>query len=482
MVSFLRSSGSPYRDLVDPGGTMAFGDGSPAGLVLIPRTVLANICQQAAARAHTAVRGNTEVGGLLIGPASQTNHLLLENAIPLGVEYQFGPGLAKLLDPIRQAKALHQPDGTTRILGFYRILRKSYRKITDGDLEILTDIRSMHPSFSGLRCCFLVPPVVTSQILFHVLICNGRTWEEIQQVVYQMDPAPDSTPLDVPTPSTLLTPDAPATELDTAVRVPRTARQAAKSLEPDPRARRRRVVAFAASILLVLAALGGAVAWMIEKRGLSYGASRLRLSSPAAMRTGFSANPEGSAWKLTWDSGAVMALKPTDVVVSISDGADQQNIALRTADLSSGAIYYNPRGGELAFTLRVLSNGATLIEDRVRVLQSFLSVGRPPNQFQNSEIQVPRHESRGGLPGSTLALAGSITMSPAQQAPAAVTGTFHRRSKIRNFRIFQPPSLAPGTSTQTGPILTDAPPIATRPISQPAMGEFTSTFTAPPAP
>src|SRR5215471_8773482 len=189
MVSFLHSSRNLYHDLADQPDTMVFGDGS-AGLVLIPRAVLAKICQQVAARPRTAANEDTEVGGLLIGSASQTEDLFLEDAIPLGIEYQFGPGMANLLDPIIQAIAPGQSDGSTTVLGFYRILVESDHNFTEGDLETLTDIAEMHPSLSGLRCCFLVAPVVESQASLHILIRDGRNWGEIQQVVYSSDPPP----------------------------------------------------------------------------------------------------------------------------------------------------------------------------------------------------------------------------------------------------------------------------------------------------
>src|SRR5215831_6980187 len=88
----LRSSGSSSRDTLCQSGTLILGDGSSEGLVIVPRPLLSHIC----------ARMGAEPSGLLLGPELQGTDLLVEGAIPLGVE-------------LRQEEA-------QAVVGFYRVL------------------------------------------------------------------------------------------------------------------------------------------------------------------------------------------------------------------------------------------------------------------------------------------------------------------------------------------------------------------------
>src|SRR5215472_13186333 len=96
-MQYLRSSGSFSRDALGPTGTMVLGDGSASGLVFVSRALLARICAEAEARSRTGPHEHFEIGGLLIGPRPQNGDLLVEDAVPLGLEYRFGPSFPMLL-------------------------------------------------------------------------------------------------------------------------------------------------------------------------------------------------------------------------------------------------------------------------------------------------------------------------------------------------------------------------------------------------
>src|SRR5215472_8308939 len=115
-----------------------------------------------------------------------------------------------------------------------------------------------------------------------------------------------------------------------------------------------------------MGALLGSLYWISQRYASANGVSRLESRTPP--RTGFSASRDGAAWKLTWDSAAVEALKPTGATLSIQDGAGEQDIPLTAPDLSSGTVYYTPKSGDLAFRFEVQRGLATVPEGRVRVV------------------------------------------------------------------------------------------------------------------
>ena len=86
-------------------------------------------------------------------------------------------------------------------------------------------------------------------------------------------------------------------------------------------------------------------------------------------RTGFAALREGAAWKLTWDSAALEALRPSGATLSIQDGPNKRNITLTTADLFSETVYYTPQSGDLQFQLDVRRGLTTIAEGRVRMME-----------------------------------------------------------------------------------------------------------------
>src|SRR5215472_3509902 len=148
-----------------------------------------------------------------------------------------------------------------------------------------------------------------------------------------------------------------------------------------------------------MGALLGSLYWISQRYASANGVSRLESRTPP--RTGFSASRDGAAWKLTWDSAAVEALKPTGATLSIQDGAGQQDIPLTAADLSSGTVYYTPKSGDLAFRFEVRRDGATAAEERVRMVEGIRqgAVSSPANRVRQTSpavVSAPNGGSNNG--------------------------------------------------------------------------------------
>jgi hypothetical protein len=450
-------------------GTMVLGDGSSTGLMFVSRAVLAQIYAEADARAHTGPHEHFEVGGLLIGPSPQNRDLLVEEAIPLGLEYRFEPSFPMLLaglDSIEPAITAARKDGSSTIVGLYRILTRSDTRLRDRDFETLGAIEKNPSSLPGFHCCFVFAPTTGSAVSLRVLMRNEENWEEIQEVTLHVEPAvamghaaaEGASPRPAPSSSALL---------NAATRAPRlvAGEPAGPKTAPDKDrgigASNRKAAVFSAFALVALIAVGGVYRWTGQRHAA---AADSRAPSSAIARTGFSANRDGAAWKLTWDSAAVEAMKPTGALLSIQDGAGQQDIALSMADLSSGTIYYTPKSGELAFRLQVLRDGTPLAEERVRVLEGIKPAPKPPDQFQRSS-------GPGVQPGAGL----TNPESQEELSDAVAAGGENRNAVARKF---VPPHAI--SRTDSAPILSAAGPITT--LAIPQAPSLNGGFRVPPAP
>ena len=453
-----RSTGGSSRDALGPTGTMVLGDGAATGLVFVSRALLARICEDAQARARTRPHEHFEIGGLLIGPKPQNGELRVEEAVPLGFEYRFGPTFPMLLDGLNSADpaiAATQQDGFKTVVGLYRILTRSDGALR-ASLEMLAALEKTPSSFPHFQCCFIAALESGSEIVLRVLVLKGGVWQEMQQVTLPLDtatavrPAPEAAQVE-PSPQ-------PAPELPKARS--RAAVTAAPIMPPAPMPATRPAAAPASSArrpniaeiyfpvtLLLIGALLGSLYWISHRYVSANGVSRPESQTPA--RTGFSANREGAAWKLTWDSAAVEALKPTGATLSIQDGAGEQDIPLTTADLFSGTVYYTPKGGDLAFRFEVRRGLATVAEGRVRVVEG----------IKQAPVSSPAN--------------------PVRQTEPAVVSAPNAGSNSGVARIFIPPK-ANSRQVESAPILTEAAPLAGAPAPEPS--PLPPGFKAPPAP
>jgi len=436
---------------------MVLGDGSATGLVFVSRALLARICEDVKARARTGPHEHFEIGGLLIGPEPENGALHVEEAVPLGFEYRFGPSFPLLLaglDSVDPAIAITPQDASKTIVGLYRILTRSDGALRASDLEVLAALEKTPATVLHFQCCFILAPESGSEILLRVLVPKGGGWEEMQQIALHLDSTPAPRPAPEPEPAPAEPAAQPVPELPEANSAavvppvppppPATPQTRAKEA-PALRARWPNLAAIYSGIALVLIVLLGGFYWISQRYASASGAARLESQTPA--RTGFSVNRDGQAWKLTWDSAAVEALKPTAATLSIQDGAGEQDIPLTAADLSSGTVYYTPKSGELAFRFEVRRDGATVAEERVRVVEGIRQAG------------------------------ASSPANPALQTTPVVSAP-NPGSNNAAARIFIPPKSNP-RQAESPPILNEAGPVAAPPVPQPPVS---TEFKAPPAP
>jgi hypothetical protein len=369
---------------------------------------------------------STEPSGLLFGPELQGSDLLVEEAIPIGSQL-----------PLEQGQT---------IIGFYRALMDADDN-PQGYVELVAAQANVSPS--RFHCCLLLTPSRPWEIFLRVLMREADGWNEIQQITLDTS---------VSGREEASTGDHPIWKEDS------TAAQPVAAAAPS-----RRGTIIPALGLLSIAAVAGAYLWISQ-----HATSAHESTAPEAQgstRTGFSASRAGSAWKLTWNSGVVEAMKPTGAVLSIQDGAGQQDIPLTTADLSSGSIYYSPKSSELAFRLQLQRDGVALVEERVRVLDgnklaANLSI---PAQTGNVRISRPTEDTATTNQIPPLAAADGHSESAQRRMPARTFGSPGVRS------------IAP----QTAPILAEAGPITTLaiPVNGPAQiaPAFTNETAPPPS-
>jgi hypothetical protein len=251
----LPSPGSFSRDALGPTGTMVLGDGSATGLVFVSRALLARICDDAQTRARTGPHEHFEIGGLLIGPKPQNGELRVEEAMPLGFEYRFGPSFPMLLaglDSVDPGIAAPLQDGSRMVVGLYRILTRSDGALRANDLEMLAALEKSPSALPHFQCCFIAAPGSRSEILLRVLVPKSGEWEEMQQITLHLDsvaesreplraePSPEPTPEPTPEPSPQPAPELPPPGSETAAIAATRAAPPAPLAEPSRDLLRRR--------------------------------------------------------------------------------------------------------------------------------------------------------------------------------------------------------------------------------------------------
>jgi TonB family protein len=423
-------------------GTIVLGDGSPAGLVFVPGGLLAQLYVEAA----KASQGGGEAGGLLMGPQPGTNDVLIQDVIPFGAGYRFGRSLGMSfldLDGAKTALAEARPDGTNSILGLYRTSGRKDDPPTN-DFEVVDALRGLHPSLSNLRCCFLMAEAAGTGIPLRVWVHGGSGWEEVQHTILTWEPGPAR--------------PQPEREPVAAVQVSPVAGMPKPPDTGTNRGRSRSSAVANIAGLFLAAAVSGA-GYRLVNSHRTPASPDTRIEVPVAVRTGFAANRDGSSWKLTWNSAAVLGMKPTDANLFIQDGSDEQQVALTMADLASGTIYYSPKAGELAFRLQIMREGTPVAEDRVRVLEraKAAATNSYPKASADSLVRPSEDKSaNAGLADPDARLAAK--MPPARKFVAPVT---------------------PGTIA-SNPILAATAPVLTGTNTVPP--PVSTSFAAPPPP
>ena len=359
----------------DEAGSLMFGEASQSPLT-IPKTLLAKMWGAVDQGVRLLPRGGAEVGGLLVGPKSREDGVVVDEIMPLSIEYKHGPSfrlsdsdLAKMAELIESV----QSDPSKTVVGFYRSQTRKNETFRDSDREICGAIEKTHASFAdNFRSYFVLAPVSRAEKLAHVSTWNGTDWDRtkflLRSSILPAVPVP-------PPPAARAGFSAEASSVE--------AQPAAEPVfdfpEPQFVSQRKPGRRFYAGlgmmggVLLISAvAYGGYRAYQGVLKNRPAAAATTTAVPPAnvpPLRMEFSAAREGELWKLSWDRGTMAVLKPSSALLDIRDGASGQQIHLTPADLSSGTIFYTPRSGDLRFSMELELRDAAPMEEHVRILE-----------------------------------------------------------------------------------------------------------------
>ena len=202
---------------------------------------------------------------------------------------------------------------------------------------------------------------------------------------------------------------------------------------------------------------------------------------------------------LTWNRESNAIKSATRAVLSISDGAQHENVDMDLALLRSGSIEYSPSSSDVVFRMEVTGADQTkTTSESVRVLRTRPSpMPEPGQQAQGSKgAPAPSPAKPTGASSDAVAPDSASGQEPAAQAEARPSTTpakpFNTESLSQRLRPVRPTDLpdAPevgrggeavsaavpvGVSAMPPPLLTSAPPApAAAPQSTPAQAASTA--------
>jgi len=329
----------------------------PAEPLRIPKPLVADLLNQV----NEGIRSETgEVGGLLVGSA------MVERMVPVSPT---APDTAI----VREAAA------HGRIRGFYRSWTRGETRLRESDLEIFRFLEETDPAYAANCRFFVVLAPVSEYVLSAEIALRGeRGWGRWQTRTLGQaggagfEPAGRISPVQFNVPEPL------------AATAPGRAAQPAY-----PIANRVPLWLSVGAAAVVLAGAFEIYGWIKARQ---HPPVQITIAPPATavVRTGFSANQEGSAWKLSWQPDAVAALQPTSVVISIRDGDNDKQIPLTPGDLASGTLLYTPRTGDLLFRFLVVGANSRPVEEHIRVVSAAPTETPVPAHAPAPARQQPR--------------------------------------------------------------------------------------------
>src|SRR5580658_8148827 len=161
-----------------PGGKdrLVFGEGTQSSLT-IPKAVIEKLWAQVNEGTRILARGGLEVGGLLVGSKSFEGAVVVDEIVPLPIEYRYGPSfqmsstdLAGIQAQIESA----QEDQSKAIVGLYRGRPRGDTNLRVSDHEIFDAIERVHASFEAdFRCFFVLAPMSESLALACITTRHG---------------------------------------------------------------------------------------------------------------------------------------------------------------------------------------------------------------------------------------------------------------------------------------------------------------------
>jgi periplasmic protein TonB len=209
---------------------------------------------------------------------------------------------------------------------------------------------------------------------------------------------------------------------------------------------------------------------------LSSGVLNLRRPAlpPATAEAGLALRIERNAGDilLTWNRDADAIRRATKAVLQISDGTQQENVAMDLNQLRTGSIVYTPVTSDVVFQMQVTADGqAEPVSETVRVLRT-----RPSPMPDGTQAGAP---AAAGAKPAPPAAAG------AEQAGAEVAPADEKVAIAHPVKAFRTESLAQRLRPARPTELPDAPLVAAAPASgvpDVNLGGIVSSPVAPPPP
>ncbi len=175
---------------------------------------------------------------------------------------------------------------------------------------------------------------------------------------------------------------------------------------------------------------------------------------------------------LTWNRDADAIRRATRAVLSISDGAQQENVEMDLSQLRTGSIVYSPVTSDVVFRMQVTGNGqAEPVSETVRVLRT-----RP------SPMPDAANPTAAGAAGAKPAPVAGGTGQPG--ADPAIAPTEEKVALAQPVKTFRAESLAQRLRAARPAEIPDAPVVAGMPAGVPEvnLGGLMSNPVAPPPP
>ncbi|HEY2011859.1 MAG TPA: hypothetical protein VGH38_00100 [Bryobacteraceae bacterium] len=367
---------------------------------IITGDLVALFSQQVNEGCAATPRGGVEVGGLLLGPAAAAGAaIVIDEAIPMVLEYQYGPSFhasESELGQIGWAALAASKDPARKLLGFYRSRTRGEPELRESDQEILRTIEGA----SGVECQVFLILTPQSRFLTTATVLRRETgaWASIGDVDYRnrLAPAPrnesavpaipaEETPQERGSEEWKAGTDQNAQPIPPAVVAPVLLAEAGAVPSLDHTSSHSfQLLAATAIVAFGVVALYALAHWPTT----SSAARGVERVAPPPVRLGFSAAHENSDWQLTWNRETVSSLTPLSAILTIRDGSRERQVPLTTEDLATGTILYRPDSTDLQFTLRVNAQGRNPVEERIHALDGGRIATPPPAPKPN--VRAPK--------------------------------------------------------------------------------------------
>ena len=421
------------RPLSSPPGAPVVLCDAEYGKVVLQQGVTSALGSQLDEGFRLAPRGGVEMGGLLVGTCGENGHILVEEIVPVAIEYKFGPSFRLSeadANALRHAVDSAVQSGKRELVGVYRSQCRGVSELRPSDNEFLESIGTIHVAAPlNLRTFLLLQRQSKTHFLSTAHVYSGGSWNSSPEVVirhggltgiieFQDESMPAPLPVRVrpaalqtagtaasmpAAPLSSQTASAPADLYDNAgsdnptedgaidFEPPQENVQPAssgalvagdfqdegtRSAEIAPRTIFAPTEAPASRHSIGLYAVGALL--LIVVLGAAYALFPAAKSpqtpvivqgGPNQSNLGFAAVRQRSGWKLTWRRAPIFALEPSGATLAIRDGGSDQRIALGLDELAIGSIVYTPHSGDVSFVLEVTVTGKPSATERVRVLE-----------------------------------------------------------------------------------------------------------------